>query len=219
MPPMEKAMAALSGVKVLNLLDEALLSEVERHGEVADECVERLARLIGLGVEAGSAAIMTTCTVYSPVVADIAGRFAPVPVLAVDQPMVSEALRLGRRIGVLATVQQGLREQMAFIDRTARLLHREVEIVGRLCPGAFPALVAGDAARHDALVLDAIADLAGEVDVVVLGQASMARLLEVRSGIGVPMLASPPLGVRALARLLGMDDAASERAGSFPVGE
>ena len=51
-------------------------------------------------------------------------------------------------------------------------------MAARLCEGAFDALMGGDVARHDAMVADALGTLGREVDVIVLAQASMARVVE-----------------------------------------
>jgi len=65
-------------------------------------------------------------------------------------------------------------------------------------------LMGGDAAKHDAMVAAALQELAGRVDVIVLAQASMARVVEglAESGRRVPILASPPLAVEYLATVL-----------------
>jgi hypothetical protein len=79
-----------------------------------------------------------------------------------------------------------------------------VEVASRLCEGAFEALMAGDAAKHDALVAAALRELSTEVDVILLAQASMARVLETlgEQGRSVPILASPAIAVDYLATIL-----------------
>ena len=61
----------------------------------------------------------------------------------------------------------------------------------RLCEGAFDELMSGDAAKHDAMVAAALKQLATEVDVIALAQASMARVVETLSEADrrVPILA------------------------------
>jgi hypothetical protein len=62
----------------------------------------------------------------------------------------------------------------------------------------------GDPAKHDALVAAALSELATEVDVILLAQASMARVLENLSAQDrrVPILASPAIAVDHLATIL-----------------
>jgi hypothetical protein len=79
-----------------------------------------------------------------------------------------------------------------------------VELTPRLCEGAFEALMSGDTAAHDAMVAAALAELAARVDVIVLAQASMARVAEglPERDRRVPLLTSPPLAVEYLAAVL-----------------
>jgi hypothetical protein len=68
--------------------------------------------------------------------------------------------------------------------------------------GAFEALMAGDGATHDAKVAAALKELSQHVDVIVLAQASMARVVDDAGGAQdkrVPILASPGIAVDYLA--------------------
>ena len=67
------------------------------------------------------------------------------------------------------------------------------------------AVMAGDGGTHDAIVSAALLKLMGEVDVVVLAQASMARVLGTMApeSLTVPVLSSPELAVRRVADVLG----------------
>ena len=84
------------------------------------------------------------------------------------------------------------------IRRQARDAGRAVEVEAVLVEGAFAALQAGHAAEHDERVLAALEDLLRRSDVVVLAQASMARLLgSLSEPPRVPILTSPLSGLRA----------------------
>ena len=64
--------------------------------------------------------------------------------------------------------------------------------------------MSGDAATHDAKVAAALKELSQQVDVIVLAQASMARVVETLSPEDrrVPILASPGIAVDYLATIL-----------------
>jgi hypothetical protein len=203
MPPMDRALAKLADVRVLNVLDQALLSEVERRGGVTAECRDRMWTHLRLAAQAGSDAVVTTCNIYSSVIADIGPSFLPMWVLAVDQPMVDTAVGNYRRIGVLASVADGLRQQSGLLRGTAIAMGKEIELVPLLREVAFTALTSGNPAEHDRILLEALDDLDGQVDVVVLAQASMARLVDtLPQSWQSRVLASPDLAVAELARLL-----------------
>ena len=77
-------------------------------------------------------------------------------------------------------------------------------MISKLCEGAFDALMSGDAAKHDAMVAAALKELSTQVDVIVLAQASMARVvdgLDEKDKI-VPILASPGIAIEYLATVL-----------------
>lgn len=67
-------------------------------------------------------------------------------------------------------------------------------------PGAFEALKAGDTERHDTIVADETRRLATEVDVLVLAQAGMARVVDALPAgeVNIPVLTSPRSGIRQL---------------------
>jgi Asp/Glu/hydantoin racemase len=119
--------------------------------------------------------------------------------------MADLAVQTGSRIGVIATLRTTLEPTTDLVRRRAAAAGRTVHLTARLVEGAFDALMAGDAATHDRLVAEALRQLAGEVDVVVLAQASMARVVDTLAAEDrrVPILASPPLAIAHLATLLG----------------
>jgi glutamate racemase len=211
MPPMRETLAAeLPELRVLNLLDEGLLSEVERRGGVTPECVERLVTQVGLAIEAGAEAVLLTCTAYSTVVPEVQARFPDVPILAVDQVMVDQAVARAARIGVLATVSAGLEQQTAMLRRAADKLGKPIEIVGELRPEAMAALQRGDGETHDRILLEALPGLAAQSDVVLLAQASMARLVPRLPELPVDVLTSPRLVVNQLRSVLQRAKAQAE---------
>jgi glutamate racemase len=204
MPPMREVLSQeLPDVKVLNMLDEGLLSEVERYGGLAPQAVNRLATDVGLAIEAGAAAVLLTCNAYTPVVGAIQAQFPSVPVLAVDQVMVDQAVAQASRIGVLATVPAGLQQQSESLRRAAEAAGKQIEIVPSLHPEAMAALQRGDSETHDRILLDALPGLASQVDLILLAQASMARLAaRLPPDLPVAVLTSPVLAVEKLRSLL-----------------
>lgn len=117
--------------------------------------------------------------------------------------MADQAVQIGRRIGVIATLPTTLAPTADLVRRRAALAGKEVDIESRLCDGAFAALMSADAAAHDQMVAAALRELVHEVDVIVLAQASMARVVDSLSAEDkpVPILASPPIAMEYLAGL------------------
>jgi hypothetical protein len=98
---------------------------------------------------------------------------------------------------VIATLPTTLEPTAALVAARAALAGREVEVVSYLCEGAFAALQAGDTERHDNLVREGLRSLGVSVDVIVLAQASMARVADALAPEErpVPILTSPRSGL------------------------
>jgi hypothetical protein len=90
------------------------------------------------------------------------------------------------------------------VSRRAALAGKEIQLVSKLCEGAFEALMSGDAATHDAMVAKSLIELSTQVDVILLAQASMARVVDQLSEADkkVPILASPAIAIQHLASFL-----------------
>lgn len=198
----ELAGELLPGVEAVVIADELLLKRTVRDGAVDDLTRDRLRGHIAALADFGVDAVLVTCSSVGAVVDDLA-RQADVPVLRVDRAMAEHAVTLGSTIGVLATLPTTLVPTTELVEATAREAGRPVTVVSRLCEGAFAALDRGDGARHDAIIAEELDRLAAEVDVVVLAQASMARIAAARPAGGTRVLSSPRLAMERLASYTG----------------
>jgi Asp/Glu/hydantoin racemase len=195
--------AKLSGVETFNIADDSLIKDVIRRGELTPKTARRVVEHVASAEAAGADYILVTCSSIGRAVETAAG-LAGVPVLRVDQPMADRAVQAGRRVGVIATLPTTLEPTADLIQRRAAKANKQIQLVSRLCEGAFDALMSGDGAKHDGLVASALKELASQVEVVVLAQASMARVVD---GLPpeekrIPVLASPPLAIDYLATVL-----------------
>jgi glutamate racemase len=195
--------ARLPDVDVFNIADDSLIKDVIRRGELTPLTSRRVAQHIASAAEAGADYILVTCSSIGRAV-ESAAAGSKVPVLRVDQPMADKAAQTGKRIGVVATLPTTLEPTADLIQRRAQKAGKQIELTSRLCEGAFDALMSGDAARHDVMVAGVLKDLAAKVDVIVLAQASMARVVDALPAEDkrIPILASPPLAVEYLATVL-----------------
>ena len=193
----------LPGVRVLHVLDEPLLEQVRQRGELAEEDAQRLAAHVQAAAGIRAAAVLVTCSTVSPCV-DALRQAAPVPVLRIDEVMIREAVARGPRIGVIATNRTTLAPTEQLLEAEAVRTGSQVEVELLMVEGALPALLQGDGAAHDRCVREAILTLAPRVDVVVLAQASTARVLRVldRDVPAGPVLSSPHLALHQVAQLL-----------------
>jgi Asp/Glu/hydantoin racemase len=193
----------LPDVETFDIVDETLLRDATREGRVSLETARRLFGHLAAAEAHGADAILVTCSSMGGAV-DTARSFSGVPLLRVDQAMAEQAVARGRRIGVLATLQSTLGPTAELIRRTSAASGVDAEIRDRVSEGAFDALRSGDADRHDALVRDGLQELLGWADVVVLAQASMARVIDTldEDERATPILTSPRLGMERMRDLL-----------------
>jgi Asp/Glu/hydantoin racemase len=117
--------------------------------------------------------------------------------------MADEAVQISEKIGVIATLPTTLEPTSDLVRRRALAAEKNVTIVSKLCEGAFEALMSGDAAKHDEMVAKALKELMQETGVIVLAQASMARVVDGLSEAEkvVPILASPAIAMKKLAEI------------------
>uniref|UniRef100_F4CCC5 Asp/Glu/hydantoin racemase n=1 Tax=Sphingobacterium sp. (strain 21) TaxID=743722 RepID=F4CCC5_SPHS2 len=194
----------LPGVNLFNIVDDSLVKNIiARGGKLTPSISKRVADYVASAEDSGADYILVTCSSIGAAV-EAAADTVRVPVLRVDQPMADLAVQKGKRIGVIATLRTTLEPTADLVQRRAALAGKEIEINARLCEGAFEALMGGDAAKHDELVAKALRQLMQEVDVILLAQASMARVVDALADEdkGVPILASPPNAIQYIANLV-----------------
>lgn len=193
----------LPEVNVFNIVDDSLIKDVITKGELTANTARRVVDYVGSAEAAGADFILVTCSSIGAAV-EAAAPLTKVPVLRVDQPMADLAVKTGTKIGVVATLPTTLAPTSDLVKRRAAIAGKEIQLISRLCEGAFEALMNGDAAKHDEMVANALRELAKQVDVILLAQASMARVVDTldEADKRVPIIASPPQAIKHLASVL-----------------
>ena len=184
----------LPGVEFFHMVDESLIKNTIATGSLTKATSRRVYSMIDSAQQAGADAAMVTCSSIGYAVA-LARPLMDIPVFRIDEAMAETAVTKGKRIGVAATLRMTLDPTLQLLKDTAVQRGKDVETVACLCDGAFEAVLAGKTEQHDRMVSDALSQLVKEVDVVVLAQASMARVLSSLPVNGTPILSSPRLAV------------------------
>jgi Asp/Glu/hydantoin racemase len=199
-------------LEIRHVTDESLLADAIEAGSVPEETQERLTKRIRSALDDGADLVVVTCSSMGGATEAIARREGW-PLERIDVAMADRALDLGRRIAVLATLPSALAPTAALVEARAAERGVAIEVVRGLASGAFAALRAGDGTRHDELVREAFRGVLGRVDVIVLAQASMGRVVDGLGGeaAGTPILVSPGLGVERVVRRLRNEQGARAR--------
>lgn len=193
----------LPDVEVFHIADEMLLKVVLAQGGLSPFIFQRVAEHVIAAERAGATAVQCTCSSISPCV-DASRPLVGIPVWKIDQPMVDAALRIGPGVGIAATAPTTLKPTTELVHARAAAQGVPVRVESVLCEGAYDALFAGDAQKHDRIVAEALRGLMSRNDVVILAQASMARVAQSIPAAEqrVPILSSPRLAMEHARSLL-----------------
>jgi len=188
------------GVELISDQDPSILAEVRQAGYVTPTAAARLMAMYCAAVSAGADAILNVCSSVGEA-ADAfqaAARYIGVPLVRIDEEMCRQAVRLGSRIGVLATLPTTLTPTKNTLLRVAREMGRPITLTDGLVD-AFGA----DQDQFRQLLIGAAKAMADQVDVIVLAQGSMAYVeQDIEAAVGRPTLSSPRFGAEALRRAL-----------------
>lgn len=193
----------LPEVEVVHTVDESLLKDIISSTSLLKTTARRVVGHIISAEQAGADFILVTCSSIGAA-AELGRELVDVPVVRVDEPMANLSIKKGPRIGVVATLPSTLNPTAELIRTVAKKHSKEVKVTTKLCEGAFEAVISGDGETHDKIVGAAIKQLSQKVDVIVLAQASMARVVDnlPEEDKKIPILSSPRLAVEHLAMLL-----------------
>jgi Asp/Glu/hydantoin racemase len=185
----------LPGCRLINIIDDALIQDVIRAGHPTPAITRRLIRYYLAAEDTGADLIFNTCSSIGEV-ASLARGFIKIPIVKIDDRMAREAVMIGSRVGVLATLPTTLAPTVRLVKAQAEKAGRTVSIVEGLAKGAYEALIATQPEKHDEMVTAAAEQVASQADVIVLAQGSMARMEEaLAKRTGKPVLSSPRRGV------------------------
>lgn len=193
----------LPDTSVFHIVDKTLIEEARAAGAVTESTAKRMTSYVKSAHQAGADVVMITCSSIGPGVKMVRAS-CDFPVLRVDEPMADEAVRIGGKIGVAATLASTLEPTVVLLRETAEAHSNNVELVTCLCEGAFPAFLAGDTRTHDRIVMESLKDLMQRVNVIVLAQASMATVVEKvpQELRRVVILSSPALAIQQARKVL-----------------
>jgi Asp/Glu/hydantoin racemase len=191
-------------LKPVHILDEPLLDRINRRGGLTPDDAERVQQHRVIAGDIAAGVILVTCSTVSPCV-DQVRAWPGIPILKIDEAMIAEAVRLGQRIGVVATAASTLEPSRQMLFAQSQLTGRSITVEFKLVEGALAAFLAGDNETHDRLVRAAIIEISKYCDVTMLAQASMARVIPSLpvAERQVPILSSPYLALAQVRKIIG----------------
>ncbi len=190
------------GVTVVNFLDDSILPQLARNGGDVSAVRGRLLDYARHAQTVGADVILSACSSVGDVAAAMR-EVVSVPVVRIDEGMADVAVSRGPRIGVAATLPTTLAPTLALLRAKAAAAGVDATFDARVADEAYALLSRGDRAGHDRELSAVLAGLAADNDVVVLAQASMARVLAaLPEADRANFLTSPRLAAERVAQVL-----------------
>jgi Asp/Glu/hydantoin racemase len=173
-----KTLAAelLPNCDVVNFVDDSILPQLGKNGGNLAEVEERLVHYARFAEQVGADVILEACSSVGELVVKMQSTVS-IPIVRIDESMADQAVQRGERLGVAATLATTLQPTTRLLRAKAQAVGKHVEITPLLIEGAYQKLMTGDREGHDNLLVEKLQELAQAVEVVVLAQASMARVL------------------------------------------
>ncbi len=193
----------LPGVEMVNIIDDSLLEEVKKNGQINSNIISRMCSYVQVAKTLNPDLIFNQCSSVGEAF-DIARKQASCKTLKIDEAMAEKAVMLGSRIGVVATVASTVAPSCRLVETKAKEAGKDVTVTRYLVDGALDILMSGDVDKHNELVINAIRKAEEENDVVVLAQGSMTAILPLLGETKKPVLTSPRLAVERVKKELGL---------------
>lgn len=151
--------------------------------------------------EAGVDMILLACSTFN-YAAELGRPLINVPIAQIDRPMMEKAVRTGKRIGLLATLETTVPSSERLLDIAAAEAGVTIERKTLLCSEAFEEYSKGNVERHNEILLQAIDTLSQDVDCIVMAQLSMSALAPYLKNTRVPVYNSGDTGFQRVREML-----------------
>lgn len=186
----------------INIVDDSILPELRGNGGNIEAIKGRWSQYAKIAEEQGADCILNACSSIGELV-DLVQPEIQVPIVRIDAAMAEFAVSFAGSIGVAATLPTTLQPTLRLLEEKAKQAGKLVRFETVLASTAYDKLLVGDQQGHDEELAAKLMELAAKVDLVVLAQASMARVLARFSDEEqARFLSSPRLGMERVAAIL-----------------
>lgn len=154
----------LSDVEIINYLDDSIVPELRNHPENSEKMFNHVKRFVAFANDISADAVLVACSSIGNM-AEILDKEVKIPIYRIDEAMIEKAVNVGTKIGVAATAPTTIAPTTDFLKSKAKQKSKHVEISAELIDG------------DDETMVKSIMDMKNKVDIVVLAQVSMSRLV------------------------------------------
>jgi hypothetical protein len=183
------------GIPTRHVVEAQHLEAAVAAGQVTPEIEAAVRRGLLAAIDADTALVVCTCST----IGGCADRTTHprVPVTRIDRAMAEHAIAAGSRILIAACVPSTIGPTRELLAGAAHAAGRTVQLDDKLMPEAWAFFQRGDRQGYWEAIAAGLRQAARGYDAVVLAQASMAGAAALLADLGIPVLASPRLGVEA----------------------
>lgn len=195
----ELSTAIGNDIEIRSYQNPAILQEARDNGGPTAHCARMLVDMYEQAVREGADVLLNVCSSVGETarLAKPLYELMGTPFVRIDEDMALEAVRLGSRIGVIATLSTTLEPTKALVLECAQREGKDVVLVDALADGAFGL----SPEQFKQKLIDTARPVAKDIDVLLMAQGSMAYAeRDVSAALGIPVLSSIRFGVAAVAR-------------------
>ncbi|MGM7723020.1 aspartate/glutamate racemase family protein [Metabacillus sp. Hm71] len=201
-PLKDLAAKSLPNLHVINFVDDSILPQLGQNGGKLEEVQGRLIQYVKNAEALGADIILNACSSVGEIV-PFAREEVLIPIIRIDEAMAEAAIIRAKRIGVAATLATTLNPTIRLLKAKAKQFSTNAIFEPVLIEEAYKRLINGDKTGHDELLANVLTNLADRSELVVLAQASMARVLEkLPKPMQSKFLTSPELGMARVKQAL-----------------
>lgn len=187
------------GVRVEFITDSTLLPDIRANGGPGQAVIDRMTLYAKAAEISGADLIVNSCSTVGEV-ADQYAKEVNIPVMKVDEPMAREAVGLGTKIALIATVETTLGPSQRLIEKIGAEQGKKMECTQYVQNAAWDALSSGHPEEHNRILMGEIRKLDQMgYDAIVMCQVSMRALLPDLEDVNTPLLCSFFSGYEAVA--------------------
>jgi Asp/Glu/hydantoin racemase len=201
-PLKDLAARMIGDCEIINLVDDSILPQLAQNGGNVQEIADRWESYAKVAEQLGADCILNACSSIGELVTYTQQKVST-PIVRIDDAMAEFAVSNAKIIGVAATLETTLKPTLELLKQKAEKNEKNVEFEPILVASAYQKLLANDKEGHDSDLAAALRELAKKVDIVVLAQASMARVVSTFTPEEqTHFVTSPELGMEAVKRTL-----------------
>ena len=188
-------------VKLMVYEAPEVFNAIKNEGYVSAASAAKMIKYYMSAVEEGADVILSICSTVEDIAynSQSIAKYTGTPIVLVNEEMCREAVRKGNRVAIVSTFATSISPTKNTLQRVAREMNRKVEFCEVIVDGGFGL----EEEKFKALMADRIKNVAGDVDVIIFTQGSMAYIESyIEDMFNKEVLTNPYYSIRSVKKAL-----------------